>query len=46
MRVEVFVWWMALDLMKAEWSTVEREYGGLYVMIAGISLMLKLCVNN
>ena len=45
-RMEVFIWWMALDLMKADWRFVEREYGGQYVMIIGTLLMLKFCVNN
>ena len=36
----VFDWWMALDLMEAEWSFVIMECGGQCVMTDGTNLML------
>ena len=40
MFMAMSVWWMALDLMKAEWSFVQMESGGQCVMITGTTMML------
>jgi len=41
-----FVWSVASDQMKAEWSTAMKECGEQYVMTDGIGAMPWLCVDN
>ena len=44
--MEMFAWWVAAHHLKEEWSTVGIEYGELYVMTSGITVMLLLCADN
>ena len=37
--IQIFVWWMVFDRVKAEWSTVVKECGELCVMTCGIETM-------
>ena len=44
--MQIFVWSVAPDQMKAEWSTVVEECGELCVMTSGIGIMPWWCAGS
>ena len=41
-----FDWLVGSPLMKAEWRSASMECGGQCVMVAGVSVMPKLCADS
>jgi len=44
--IQIFIWWVAPDQMKAEWSTVVKECGELCVMTCGIEAIPWWCADS
>ena len=44
--MEQFVWLMVLWRVRAEWRSASMDCGEQYVIMAGITMMPKLCADN